>query len=97
LSDEVSSPAYVYLTGIIRTNLREQNAVRMLLDRLPPEFASKIEEDRPAQEAKARADAEAKAKAEAEAKARAEAEAQRQRDIAAFFAKSPLKQFRPMN
>lgn len=68
-------PAFTYFKGITRTNLRTQNAVQMLLDRLPPEFAGKIEEEQ-------RAIQEARAKAEAATKARVE-------EIDAYWEENP--------
>lgn len=42
--------AFVYFKGITQTALRDQDAIQMLIDRLPPEFAGKIEEDAKAAE-----------------------------------------------
>jgi hypothetical protein len=74
--------AFAYFTGIIRTNLRDQNAVQMLVDRLPPEFAGKYEEVK-------RATQQARMQQEAEAKARAESEAAYQKELDAFWANNP--------
>ena len=77
-------PAYSYFKGIIRTNLRTQDAVQMLLDRLPSEFTPKFEEEKQAEQ-------EAKAKCEAEAKVRAEAEATWHVKVDTYWREHPVK------
>jgi hypothetical protein len=44
------SDAFLYFQSITKTNLRDQDATQKLLDRLPPEFAAKVEAGKQAAE-----------------------------------------------